>query len=994
MPSSSSLIAEDLRGQIVGDVLSNDVSRRIYASDASLYEILPAAIVRPRMTADVVATVQYATERGLPVHARGAGSGLAGGALGEGIVLDFSRYMRRFLSDDGQTVSVQPGLVHAVLNRRLAEEGPHLGRRCFAPDPAMTEVTTLGSVASVDSGGSRRPAYGSARDHIVGLTAVLSDGRILQIDPDGENSVASQLAASVGELLSLRKDIIHEHAPRGEIHGSGYALELALTAGNEVDLRQLLVGSEGTLGLITELQLKTTPLPAAVGAVLLTFSSLERAAHAVQILAPLEVASCDLMDRRHISLARETDPRYEVLLSGAAEAVLHVEVFGNDSEDAAQRVAAIVEAMRSDESLAASAIVAETDDDLRLFSQLSKRFVSTLHRLKGNRRAVPGIEDLAVPRAALPQFFRRLQETLKRRQVTASVFGHAIHGQLHIRPLLDLSSPAELRKLETLASDLYDTVWLLGGTMGGEHGDGLSRTPFASRQHGPLVNVFREVKRIFDPQGVLNPGKIVPSPGARMTHHTRAVVPATRPLAAGGAPPETELPPLVDLQLSWDADEITLAARTCNGCGVCREQDDAVRMCPIFRFTPREEASPRAKANLVRGVLTGQLPEDMLLHADAKQVADLCVNCHQCRLDCPAEVDIPKLMMEAKAAYVKTNGLPWDAWWSSRIDMLARGLSWSPRLANWMLRNRSVRWVLERTIGLAAGRRLPPLARRPYLNRDATRRLNRNRAKGTQDAKGGRVLYFVDTFANYYDTEVAEAFERIARRHEIDLYVPAGQYHSGMAMIGQGSLDQARRIAVRNVAMLAEAVRQGNTIVATEPAAVLALTHEYLHLLPDDEDAALVAENTFEACHYLWRRHLDSQLQLDLDPLPCKVAYHVPCHVRALNVGTPAESLMRLIPELEPTRLDKGCSGMAGAYGLLRRNYRSSLRAGLPMLSELRTGKYDLGVSECGACRTQMQQNSPMPTLHPLKLLAASYGLMPEIMQRLRANIQETQLYH
>ena len=963
----------------VGDVLSNDVSRRIYASDASLYEILPAAIVRPRMTADVVATVHYATERGLPVHARGAGSGLAGGALGEGIVLDFSRYMRRFLSDDGETVSVQPGLVHAVLNRRLAEGG-----RLFAPDPAMSEVTTLGSVASVDSGGSRRPAYGSARDHVVGLTAVLADGRILQVGPEGENNgVAGQLAASLGQLLSRRQEVIREHAPRGEVHGSGYALGMARSTGGEVDLRQLLVGSEGTLGLITELQLKTTPLPAAIGAVLLTFSSLERAAQAVQILAPLGVASCDLMDRRHISLARETDPRYEVLLSGAAEAVLHVEVFGNDSQDAAQRVAAIVEAMRSDESLAASAIVAETDDDLRLFSQLSKRFVSTLHRLKGNRRAVPGIEDLAVPRAALPQFFRRLQETLKRRQVTASVFGHGIHGQLHIRPLLDLSSPAELRKLETLASDLYDTVWLLGGTMGGEHGDGLSRTPFASRQHGPLVNVFREVKRIFDPQGVLNPGKIVPSPGARMTHHTRAIVPASRPEAIEGPKTETELPPLVDLQLSWDADEITLAARTCNGCGVCREQDDAVRMCPIFRFTPREEASPRAKANLVRGVLTGQLPEDTLLHDDAKQVADLCVNCHQCRLDCPAEVDIPKLMLEAKAAHVKTNGLRWDAWWLSRIDLLAMVLSFSPSLSNWMLENRSLRWLLERSIGLSAGRKLPPIARRSYLKRDATRRLSRKPAESATATKNGRVLYFVDTFANYYDTEVAEAFERIARRHDIHLYVPPKQLQSGMALISQGSLDSARRIAERNVAMLAEAVRQGDTIVATEPAAVLALTHEYLHLMPGDDDAKLVAENTFEACHYLWRRHLDSQLQLDLDPLPYKIAYHVPCHVRALGVGTPAENLMRLIPELEPTRLDKGCSGMAGTYGLLRRNYRSSLRAGLPMLSELRTGKYDLGVSECGACRTQMQQNSPMPTLHPLKLLAASYGLMPEVQKQL-----------
>lgn len=966
-------IAEDLRGQVSGDVLGDEISRRLYATDGSLYEITPSVVVRPRVTADVVATLLYAAEEGVPVHARGSGSGLAGGCLGPGIVVDFSRYMRRILSDDGETVRVQPGVVHAELNRRLAESG-----RVFGPDPAMTEVTTLGGVAAVDASGSRRLAYGSARDHIVGMTVVIGDGTAVHTNGSSEKPDGSaKLGRRLFGLLDGERATIAEHTPRGCVNTSGYALGDALGA-DSVDLTQLFVGAEGTLGIITELTLRTSPAPRHVGSALLTFPSLELAAEAVQVFAPLGLASCDLIDRRRLSLARQIDPRYEMLLSGAAEAVLYVEIFADSDAERIERLEKIVAAVRGEESLAAEALVAETPEDGVLFGGLSRRLVSALHGLKGNRRAVPGVEDIALPPAALPQFFLRLQQTLKRREVTASVYGHVGHGQLHLRPLLDLTATEDVRCLETLASDLYETVWLLGGTISGEHGDGLSRTPFTSRQHGPLVNVFRDVKKLLDPAGVLNPGKVVPSPGARMTHAMRRTGNERlelEPMAEPTARPAE----IVELQLDWSSGEAAEASRSCNGCGACRSVGPDTRMCPIFRYTPREEASPRAKANLVRGVLSGELPAEMLLLDDAKQVADLCVNCHQCRLDCPAEVDIPKLMLEAKASYVATNGLRRDAWWSARIDSVAALASRWPRLANATLRSLSMRWFLERTIGLAAGRRVLPFASRTYLDQAATRKLHRPAEQAE------KIYYFVDTFANRFDTQLATAFERVVKRHEVGFYVPSDQSPSGMAMISQGALEPARRIAMRNVARLAEAVRDGHAIVATEPSAVLALTHEYLHLLPDDEDAQLVAANTFEACHYLWRRHGEARLQLDLSPMPYHVAHHTPCHMKALGNGAPAENLLRLIPDLRLVRLEKGCSGMAGTYGLSRRNYRSSLRAGLPLLSELRSGRHQVASTECGACRTQMEQNSPIPTIHPIKLLAASYGLMPEIHEQLAA---------
>lgn len=436
----------------------------------------------------------------------------------------------------------------------------------------------------------------------------------------------------------------------------------------------------------------------------------------------------------------------------------------------------------------------------------------------------------------------------------------------------------------------------------------------------------------------------------------------------------------IQLELAWKPEEIAHAARICNGCGACRSTSPDVRMCPIFHLAPREEASPRAKANLVRGVLTGNLPEDTLVADACKEVADLCVHCHMCRLECPANVDIPKLMLEAKAAYVRTNGLPLHDRLLARIDTLAALAGRIPGVANWALANPQARWLLEKAFGIAQGRKLPRLARRSFLRQAAMRRLHH-----PARTAGEKVVYFVDTYANHFDTQLAEALVAVLRHNDVGVFVPADQRQAGMPMISQGALEPARSVAARNVAMLAEHVRRGYTIVATEPSAALALTHEYPILLDDDEDALMVAQHTQEACHYLWQLHHRGRLKLDFRGQRISVGYHVPCHLRALGVGAPAENLLRLVPGLRVIRLEKGCSGIAGLYGVKRENYRASLRAGLQLIGAVRTGHWQIGMTECSTCKMQMEQGSPKPTLHPIKLLALAYGLMPEIADLVRA---------
>lgn len=1002
-------VQADLRGLLDGEVRCDDLFRQMYASDASIYEIKPLAIVRPRGVSDVVACVQYATENEIPVHARGAGTGLAGESLGPGLVIDFSHSMRRVVAVDDQTARVQPGVVHALLNRQLATLG-----RVFGPDPATGSVSTMGSVLALDSSGSRWLRYGSARRHVVSMQVVLADGEVLELGPRQLSAPRSpttstreeSLIERMAELLERESRLIAQQRPKALVNRCGYQLHDVLN-GDELNLARLLVGSEGTLALITEATVTTDPLPRHRGVVLAFFERLELAAQGALAVTGMGVSACDLMDRRLLSIAREADSRYEALIPRNAEAMLLVECEGDDMEQLRDRLQQLVVRLQRRKRLAFETRLAFEEDEIEFYWQLSRRVVPTLYRLRGQTRALPFVEDIAVPPPVLPEFLVKLQNVLKQHQVTASLFAHAGHGQLHIRPFLDLSNPDDVRKIQELATDLYAEVLSVGGTISGEHGDGLSRTWFVQQQYGPLYEVFRDVKRLFDPQNVLNPGKIVadvPQPPARNLRHvglatTLSPQSTAEGPAANGTPDQphkivaavaragAEQPApskgLVSLQLAWSEAEMSDASGMCNGCGRCRTQLSDERMCPIFRFAPREEASPRAKANLMRAVLNGELPTTELSGEALKSVSDLCVNCHQCRLECPAGVDIPKLMVEAKAQYVSTNGLRLSDWFMSRIELLSSLGSRMSRITNWAIGNRQMRWLLEKALGIAQGRKLPRCSSRSFLRMAHRQRLTRNTRRA-----GRKVVYFVDVFANWHDVRLAEAFVAILEHNGVAVYVPSNQLPSAMSRISLGAIEDAKRIARANVTLLADAVRQGYHIVATEPSAALALTHEYPNLL-DDEDTRLVAENTSEACSYLWRLHQTGKLELDLRPVNVTVGYHQPCHLRALTGASAGEQLLRLIPGLSVLRIDKGCSGMAGTFGLKRENYRSSLRAGFGLISALREPAVQVGTTECSACKLQMEQGTTKPTLHPLKLLALAYGLKPEFAALLTARGEE-----
>jgi FAD/FMN-containing dehydrogenase/Fe-S oxidoreductase len=956
-------IVDDLRGLVAGEVRSDDIYLQIYASDASVYEIRPLAVIRPRSVADVVACVQYAAGKGIPLHARGAGTGVAGESIGPGLVLDFSKYLRRIIDVDGETARVQPGVTHQRLNVQLRPLG-----RVFGPAPG-TISSTIGGMIAVDAAGSHWLKYGSTRDHVGSLEVVLADGQLVQFgrEPLSDDAAGPfqprkrELVGRIATLLGENAELIRRHRPQRPLGHCGYNLSDILCDGH-LDMARLLVGSEGTLALVTAATLATQPLARHRTVSLLLFDSLEKAARTVEQILPLEPAACDLMDRRHLSLARQSDPRLEAAIPAETEAALLVEREGNDPLDLRQWSCSLVEQICQQQRSAFAARQASDDEETSLFRQLVCNVRPALYGLKGLTRPVPVVEDVAVAPADLPDFLVRMQNVLKRHEITTSLLAHAGRGQLRIQPFLNLDDPADVDRMRRLADELYQEVVAVGGTLAGEHACGLSRTAYLRQQAGPLYDVFVALKRIFDPQGILNPGKIIGDDPDLLVRNLRP------PMTAPASP--AELRDLTELQMNWDPASVAEPAADCNRCGYCRTQSAELRMCPIFRFAPAEEASPRAKANLIRGVLSGRVELGRLGGDEFKEVADLCVHCHACRLECPAGVDIPRLMRQSKAAYVTVHGLRRPEWVMTHLDWLAGLASVMAPAANWAIENRFARWLLEKSLGIARGRKLPHVASRSFLRRAARRRLTRPVRR-----EGPKVLYFVDLYANYFDPQLAQALVAVLEHNGVGVFVPAEQLPAGMPSIACGHLDRARHLARANIALLAEQVRQGYHIVASEPAAALCLTREYPQLI-DDDDARLVAANSSEASTYLWRMHTEGHLNCNFQPVPMAVGYHLPCHLRALEVGSPGENLLRLIPGLKVTRLEEGCSGMAGTFGLLQQNYRNSLRAGRHLITRMRDERLQAGATECSACKLQMEQALARPTFHPLKLLAMAYKLL------------------
>jgi Fe-S oxidoreductase len=616
------------------------------------------------------------------------------------------------------------------------------------------------------------------------------------------------------------------------------------------------------------------------------------------------------------------------------------------------------------------------------------------------RHSVSGIlrfEDTAVPIEQLSSHILAVQNLFKRYELAPSFFGHVGHGQIGVQPVTDFSDENALSRIRRVVSEYYDEVLRVNGSISSEQAFGWTCSSYLPTQFAKYYYLYEQIKRLFDPQGLFHPGKIVArnnqppfrfrssiallqerGQNQNLTPHDGTNVSNT-PSALSWNSDDGKWQRQLEVQLKWDSSPIAETTMRCHGCGQCRSREPQMRMCPVFRWDLNEESAPRAKANLMRGILDGKCGLDMLTAEQSRAVADYCVHCHICRLECPTEVNVPKIAFQSKSAFTAAHGLPLSDNFFSHLERILKWLALVNCPVNWTITNCWTRWLYEKLFGISQARKLPKLAKISYLSRAVWyKRLSKPSRRRDQ-----KVALFVDIYVNHFETRIADAAVKVLEHNGIDVYVPGRQQTSGMFSFSCGHRDRAEKISRKNIALFADIVRQGYQIITLEPVSAICLREEYGYLF-NDSDASLVAANTSDIMTYLHKLHLNGKLQLDFSPIHTTVGYHAPCRslvLAKMNLSeqTPAEQLLRLIPGLAVRRLEHGCCGMAGSFGILARTFRRSLRIGMPLFSSLRDPSIMIGASECNLCKMQMEQGCNKCTLHPIVLMAHAYGFFPEI---------------
>ncbi len=947
-------IASDLVKCVRGDVFVDILHRAAYSTDASIYRIVPICIVAPRDSADVVAVVKYAGAKGIPVVARGAGSGLAGESLCSGIVFDMTRYMSRVISveDDGGSVVCEPGVVLDDLNGCLDKYGRKIG-----PDPSSSNWATVGGCVANNSTGAHSLEYGYMADYIECIEAVLADGSLVEFkndfEPDDER--VGEIAKECETILRQKQEIIEKALPETERNRSGYNIA-GICHNGKIDLTKLLAGSEGTLAIFTKITLRTVTVPAVEGLLQLEFSSLAKMAEAVPIIVDSGASACELMDKTLIDMAFKALPEYRDILPSGADAVLLVEHIGETKQQVREKIE------RTDSQVGDLAVGRRTFFDADQQERLWKSREDAgplLYRNKSKKHPAEFMEDTSVNYKRLGVYIAGLQEIGKKYDITMSFFGHAGDGELHLRPFLDLGDPADVKKMRELANDVFSLVWSLGGSISGEHADGLVRTAFIKRQYGDeYYEILCKIKNIFDPNGLINPGKIINDDPDIMVKNLRRA--------------HRILPERIRTDLLFDKDELELELEQCYGCGLCLSREPDLRMCPVFRAVGEELGSSRAKANILHFWATGQLDDKDFESPAFRKFLDLCVNCKVCQQQCPSGVDISRLMSLVRAEYVRRKGLRRGEFVLSHNRYLSMlGSIFSP-VSNFFMRLSIFKWLLEKVAGIDRRRAMPGFRRSSFL------KAGRKYLAACEPIEKpiDKVVYFVDSYANYNDHELGFAVLDVLRANNIEVILPK-QRPAPLSAIVYGNVKRAKMDLSYSVKHLTDAIRDGYKIVCSEPSAALCLKDELRHFVAGD-DARLVSQNTYELMNYLYELFEEGRLKRktsdEQQATNDEYVYHLPCHLCAVGIETASIKLLQGLCGAEITDLKAGCCGIAGTFGTQKKNYELSSQIAEGLKKALNKSPIKNVLTECSTCKMQIEHISDCIVRHPIKILAEVYS--------------------
>jgi FAD/FMN-containing dehydrogenase/Fe-S oxidoreductase len=959
------------------DVRFDNLTRQLYATDASIYQVEPIGVAFPKGAEEASAVIRAAADAGVPVTPRGAGTSLVGNAIGEGLIVEFSRHNRQISDLDLEKgkVRVGAGVVLDQLNDFLRPHG-----FCFGPDVATSSRATLGGMIANNSSGARCPVYGTTADHVMSLEVVMADGRTEKIGPMHQSLCSERV--EIENLIRARSAEMAERWPPGLIkRWPGYGIERFLRAPN--DLTNIFAGSEGTLAAIFSAELKISSLPSEKGLGLIFFSSVDEAMQATVELLDLKPAAIEHIDRPlldqtkgqlHFQAARdllELDTR-------PCESILIVEFY----DDVAERLSIL-----QSRKIGLRVKILTEPAQMNLVWSVRKSGLSLLTGCIGPAKPVAFIEDAAVRPNQLPEYVRGLRSIMQPLGLQASYYGHAASGLLHVRPVLDLHDANDLKKFRQVADQTSALVRQFKGSLSAEHGVGIARTEYMRDQLGDeLLEVMRQIKRMFDPKNIFNPGKIF---------EVGSAPPASRTFRAGLAK-QRGLPTRIDNHLRENFTRtlelpfrpvlaFTFKDRSfignleqCNGCGGCLKNTGI--MCPTFMATHEEIMSTRGRANIIRAALELRVNgHDPLCSAELDAALSNCLSCKGCTPECPSNVNLSLLKAELMYARYRRDGLPLRERFLSNVDLLGKIGCAMPALANGLLNYRPVRLAMEKTIGLSARRSMPH-----YTEERFDKWFVKHCRASVSDAmafrrnalqKRGPVILWDDTFVRYYEPHIGIAAVKVLEALGFEVSLAKNRRCCGRPAFSQGNLDAAAKVGKHNVDLLsslhaASPARTSSTpILFLEPSCWSMFVEDYREL--KIENAEKIADRCF-----LFEKFVDDLLAQEpnafhFNERSAKIAIHPHCHAKSIMNPAFMRRLAERLPGRKATMLDTACCGMAGAFGALAEKYDLSVQVAQDLIDKLENqGRETQIVASGTSCRHQISDLTNTRPKHMAELLA------------------------
>ena len=978
-----------LKAEITGDVMFGAFDRGRYATDASHYQMTPVGVVVPKTMEEAERVIAIVRAEGISVTARGGGTSQCGQTINNTLIVDGSKHLNKLLDldVDGRRCAVEPGIVLDELNRKLKPHG-----LWFPVDISTASRATIGGMTGNNSCGGRSLRYGNTRENVLSIDALLADGRKAHFGPamSDLSDVSPALRPLAKDLLALgareAEEVIAKfsHVQR---RVGGYNLDALLPGRNDLNLAHILVGSEGTLGYSTEIELKLSPLLGrrAVGAC--HFGSFHAAMNAAQHIVRLKPIAVELVDRTMIELARNIPmfrPTVETFVRGVPDAVLLVEFAEDDWDENLRRLKALHELMGDlgqswdKPGPNCGGVVDVLDAKLQAaIADVRTSGLNIMMSMKEEGKPISFVEDCAVPLEHLADYTARLTEVFEKNGTRGTWYAHASVGCLHVRPILNLRQEKDVKAMRAIAEEAFSFVREYKGSHSGEHGDGIVRSEFHAKMFGPeLVHAFEEVKDHFDPNGFYNPGKIVRAPKFDDRSLFRYK-------------PDYQGEPFDNL-LDWSAypgtgGGLQGAVEMCNNNGACRSLAGGV-MCPSYRVTGDERHVTRGRANSLRLAMSGQLGPDAMTSDEMADTMKLCVSCKACRRECPTGVDMARMKIEVKAARAAKFGLSLHEW---LVGYLPRYAPYAAKLS-WLLNLRDVipgaAKLSEVIAGFSARRTLPKWRADAFRE---TRKLllppsaksffsHKHGTDGEHDGKLREVVLFADTFSRYFERENIDAALAVlaAGGYRVHLAAPKDGNRPlccGRTFLSVGKVEEARREAVRTLDALRPFVSQGIPVVGLEPSCIFSFRDEIPAMLKSNT-AKRLADHAMLFEEFLAREAKAGRLKLPLAEIKKRVLLHGHCHQKSFNTMSDVEATLRLVPGLEVETIESSCCGMAGSFGYHTETIDASVAMGeLSLLPAVRRAPDDtIIVADGTSCRHQIHDGAGRDAIHVARVLQMS----------------------